>query len=49
MNVFILMLLGIAGLAFVGLAAFRWALKAGQFDDPRGAAVRILDESDHPG
>ena len=48
MNVFILMLLGIAGLALLGLVAFRWALKSGQFDDPKGAATRILNESDRP-
>lgn len=30
-----------------GLAVFFWALKAGQFDDPEGAANRILhDESE---
>lgn len=26
------------------LAVFMWALKAGQFDDPEGAASRILQE-----
>jgi cbb3-type cytochrome oxidase maturation protein len=49
MNAFILMLPGIVGLALAGLAAFSWALKSGQFEDPKGAAARILDESDHPG
>ncbi len=49
MNVFMLMLPGIAVLALVGLGAFRWALKSGQFEDPKGAAARILEESDHPG
>lgn len=48
MNVFILMLLGIAGLAALGLLAFRWALKSGQFEDPKGAAIRILQETDRP-
>lgn len=35
-------------LGLVGLAAFFWALKNGQFDDPDGAAMRILidDEGD---
>lgn len=28
----------------VGLIAFLWALRAGQFDDLEGAAHRILDE-----
>ncbi len=29
-----------------GLAAFFWALKSGQFDDPKGAAERILLDDD---
>lgn len=29
-----------------GLAAFFWALKSGQFDDPEGAANRILLDDD---
>ncbi|MEC9347037.1 MAG: cbb3-type cytochrome oxidase assembly protein CcoS [Pseudomonadota bacterium] len=29
-------------LGAVGLGAFIWALKSGQFDDPEGAARRIL-------
>lgn len=34
----------------LGLAAFLWALKTGQFDDLDGAAERILfdDEDDAP-
>lgn len=31
-------------LGLIGLAAFFWALKNGQFDDPEGAARRILQE-----
>jgi cbb3-type cytochrome oxidase maturation protein len=32
----------------IGLAAFLWALKSGQFDDLDGAAHRILfEEDDH--
>lgn len=35
------------GLGLVGLAAFLWALKSGQFDDLDGAANRILfDDED---
>lgn len=30
----------------VGLAAFFWSLKNGQFDDPDGAAQRILFDDD---
>ena len=38
------------GLGALGLAAFFWALKRGQFDDLDGAAARILiDDEDRPG
>lgn len=33
----------------IGLVAFLWALKSGQFDDLDGAAHRILFEDDEPG
>jgi len=33
-------------LGLSGLAAFFWALRDGQFDDPEGAAVRILIDED---
>jgi len=33
-------------MGLVGLAAFFWALKSGQFDDPKGAASRILLDDD---
>ena len=37
------------GLGMVGLFAFFWALKRGQFDDLDGAAARILiDDEDDP-
>lgn len=29
-----------------GLAAFFWALRSGQFDDPDGSAARILIEDE---
>jgi len=36
-------------LGLSGLAAFMWSLRTGQFDDPDGAAMRILiDEEDRP-
>lgn len=36
-------------LGLLGLAAFLWALKSGQFDDLDGAAHRILfDDDDQP-
>lgn len=38
-------------LGAVGLLAFLWSLKSGQYDDLEGAAHRILDDShdDRPG
>lgn len=33
-------------LGLLGLAAFFWALRNGQFDDPDGAANRILIDED---
>jgi cbb3-type cytochrome oxidase maturation protein len=33
-------------LGLAGLAAFFWALRNGQFDDPDGAANRILIEEE---
>jgi len=36
------------GLGLLGLAAFFWALRSGQFDDPDGAAARILIDEDEP-
>jgi len=36
-------------LGLLGLGAFLWALRSGQFDDLDGAASRILfDDDDHP-
>lgn len=36
-------------MGLIGLAAFLWALKSGQFDDLDGAAHRILfDDETHP-
>lgn len=35
-------------LGLVGLVAFLWALKSGQFDDMDGAASRILFDDDSP-
>lgn len=47
----LLMLIPVAlALGGIGLAAFLWALKSGQFDDLDGAAHRILfeEDEDHP-
>jgi cbb3-type cytochrome oxidase maturation protein len=36
------------GLGLLGLGAFFWSLKSGQFDDLDGAALRILIDDDGP-
>ncbi|MCL6251309.1 cbb3-type cytochrome oxidase assembly protein CcoS [Altererythrobacter sp. KTW20L] len=36
------------GLGLLGLAAFFWAMRSGQFDDPDGSASRILIDEDSP-
>lgn len=48
MNAFLLMLPAALGLALVALAVFSWALKSGQFDDPKGDSARILGSDDRP-
>lgn len=48
MNVLIYMIPAALLLAGGALAAFVWALRSGQFDDPRGAAARILQDNDRP-
>jgi cbb3-type cytochrome oxidase maturation protein len=42
MNVLIYLIPAALGLGALGLGAFLWSLKTGQFDDPEGAAERIL-------
>ena len=34
------------GLGFMGLLAFLWSLRSGQYDDLEGAAYRILNDDD---
>ena len=49
MDVLIYLIPAALGLGGIGLAAFLWALKSGQFDDLDGAANRILfDDDDQP-
>ena len=48
---YLLWLIPIAlAMGLVGLGAFLWSLRAGQYDDLDGAAARVLlaDESDRP-
>ncbi|HHG89475.1 MAG TPA: cbb3-type cytochrome oxidase assembly protein CcoS [Devosia sp.] len=35
-------------LGTLGLGAFLWSLKSGQYEDLEGAAHRILDDDDKP-
>ena len=43
----LLLLIPVAiGLGLLGLAAFVWSLRAGQYDDLDGAAERILHDDD---
>jgi cbb3-type cytochrome oxidase maturation protein len=45
----LLLLIPIAlGMGLIGLIAFLWAARSGQFDDPDGAATRILVDEDRP-
>lgn len=43
----LLLLIPVAlGLGLLGLVAFAWTLRNGQYDDLDGAAARILDDDD---
>ncbi|PSC06861.1 cbb3-type cytochrome oxidase assembly protein CcoS [Alsobacter soli] len=46
MNVLVYLLPIALSLGLLGLGAFLWSLKSGQYDDLDGAAVRILDDDD---
>lgn len=46
MTALMILLPAALGLGLLGLAAFFWAAKSGQFDDPKGDAARILMDED---
>ena len=48
MSVLIYLIPAALFLGLIGLAAFLWALKSGQFDDLEGAAERILIDEEAP-
>ena len=48
MNALIWLIPVALGLGLVGLGAFFWSLRSGQYDDLKGAAERILIDEDHP-
>jgi cbb3-type cytochrome oxidase maturation protein len=47
MNALVFLIPIALGLGGIGLAAFLWSLKSGQYDDLEGAAWRVL-EDDRP-
>ncbi|WP_108398982.1 cbb3-type cytochrome oxidase assembly protein CcoS [Devosia submarina] len=46
MNVLVVLIPVAFGLGLMGLGAFLWSLRSGQYDDLQGAAERILDDDD---
>lgn len=48
MNVIVFLLPLALALGFLGLAAFMWSLRSGQFDDLEGAGFRVLSDDDLP-
>lgn len=48
MNLLIFLIPVALGLGLLGLGAFLWSLRTGQYDDPEGAAERILQDDDDP-
>jgi len=48
MNVLVYLVPVAIGLGLLGLLAFLWAMKTGQFDDLDGAAWRAISDDDLP-
>ncbi len=48
MDVLIFLIPIAIGLGLLGLFAFMWTLKSGQYDDLEGAKWRILEDDDLP-
>jgi len=46
MNVLVYLVPAALGLGLIGLIAFLWALKSGQYSDVDGAALRVLSDDD---
>ena len=46
MNVLIYLLPAALGLGLMGLGAFLWSVRTGQYDDLSGAAHRVLSNED---
>jgi len=47
MDIMIFLIPAAVALGALGLAAFFWCLRSGQYDDLDGAAQRILIDDDH--
>jgi cbb3-type cytochrome oxidase maturation protein len=45
-NVLVYLLPAALSLGLIGVLAFLWSLRSGQYDDVEGAALRILDDDD---
>ncbi|MCB1476478.1 MAG: cbb3-type cytochrome oxidase assembly protein CcoS [Rhodobiaceae bacterium] len=48
MNILLILIPVALLLGLIGLAAFLWSMKSGQFDDLDGAALRVLEDDDLP-
>jgi cbb3-type cytochrome oxidase maturation protein len=46
MNVLVYLVPMALGLGLIGLVAFVWSLKSGQYDDIEGSALRMLSDDD---
>jgi cbb3-type cytochrome oxidase maturation protein len=46
MNVLVYLVPMALALGLTGLAAFLWSMRAGQYDDLDGAAIRVLSDDD---
>ena len=46
MNVLVYLVPAALSLGLIGLAAFLWSLRSGQYDDMEGAALRVLSDDD---
>ncbi len=46
MNIIVYLLPLAIGLGLVGLFAFLWSLRSGQYNDMEGAAMRVLSDDD---
>ncbi len=48
MNILLFLIPAALALGALGLTAFLWSIRSGQYDDLDGAASRILNDDDRP-